>query len=64
MRSRCSTAWWGSVRDLTERVFEFSTLGVQNRVHAELLRLAKQAGSRETGAGSILRRSIPTSRAR
>ena len=32
------------VRDLTERVFDFSTLGVQNRVHAELLRLAKQAG--------------------
>ncbi len=32
------------VRDLTERVFEFSTLGVQNRVHAEVLRLAKQAG--------------------
>jgi len=33
-----------SVRDLTERVFEFSTLGVQNRVHAEVLRLARQAG--------------------
>jgi CRP-like cAMP-binding protein len=33
-----------SVRELTERVFEFSTLGVQNRVHAELLRLARQAG--------------------
>jgi CRP/FNR family transcriptional regulator, cyclic AMP receptor protein len=32
------------VRDLTERVFDFSTLGVQNRVHAELLRLAKHAG--------------------
>jgi CRP-like cAMP-binding protein len=32
------------VRDLTERVFEFSTLGVQNRVHAELLRLAREAG--------------------
>ena len=32
------------VRELTERVFDFSTLGVQNRVHAELLRLAKQAG--------------------
>jgi CRP-like cAMP-binding protein len=32
------------VRDLTERIFDFSTLGVQNRVHAELLRLAKQAG--------------------
>lgn len=33
-----------SIRDLTERVFEFSTLGVQNRLHAELLRLARQAG--------------------
>lgn len=33
-----------SIRELTERVFDFSTLGVQNRVHAELLRLARQAG--------------------
>lgn len=33
-----------SVRELTERVFDFSTLGVQNRLHAELLRLARQAG--------------------
>lgn len=32
------------IRDLTERVFDFSTLGVQNRVHAELLRLAREAG--------------------
>jgi CRP/FNR family transcriptional regulator, cyclic AMP receptor protein len=32
------------VRELTERVFDFSTLGVQNRVHAELLRIAKHAG--------------------
>ena len=28
------------VRALTERVFEFSTLAVKNRIHAELLRLA------------------------
>ena len=28
------------VRRLSERVFEFSTLAVQNRIHAELLRLA------------------------
>jgi CRP-like cAMP-binding protein len=28
------------VRDLSERVFEFSTLTVRNRIHAELLRLA------------------------
>jgi CRP/FNR family cyclic AMP-dependent transcriptional regulator len=30
----------GQVRNLTERVFEFSTLAVRNRVQAELLRLA------------------------
>jgi CRP/FNR family transcriptional regulator, cyclic AMP receptor protein len=30
------------VRRLTERVFDFSTLAVRNRIHAELLRLAKQ----------------------
>jgi CRP/FNR family cyclic AMP-dependent transcriptional regulator len=33
-----------SIRELTERVYDFSTLGVQNRVHAELLRLAREAG--------------------
>lgn len=33
-----------SIRELTERVFDFSTLGVQNRLRAELLRLARQAG--------------------
>jgi CRP-like cAMP-binding protein len=33
-----------SVRELTERVFDLSTLGVQNRVHAEILRLAKLGG--------------------
>lgn len=32
------------VRELSDRVFDFSTLGVQNRVHAELLRLARQEG--------------------
>lgn len=31
------------VRRLTERVVEFSTLGVRNRVHAELLRLAQRS---------------------
>ena len=29
------------VRGLTKRVYEFSTLAVQNRIHAELLRLAR-----------------------
>lgn len=33
-----------SVRDLTERLFDLSTLGLQNRVHAEILRLARAAG--------------------
>lgn len=31
------------VRRLSERVYEFSTLAVQNRIHAELLRLAREA---------------------
>ncbi len=31
----------GQLRALTERVFEFSTLAVNNRIHAELLRLAR-----------------------
>lgn len=34
----------GMVRELSDRVFEVSALGVQNRVHAELLRLARDAG--------------------
>lgn len=32
------------VRSLSKRVIDLSTLGVQNRIHAELLRLARQAG--------------------
>jgi len=32
------------IRLLTERVFEFSTLAVRNRVHAELLRIAGDVG--------------------
>ena len=38
------------VRELTERVYDFSTLGVQNRVHAELLRLAREAGVKDNSA--------------
>jgi CRP/FNR family transcriptional regulator, cyclic AMP receptor protein len=34
------------VRRLSERVLEFSTLVVQNRIHAELLRLAADGGHR------------------
>ena len=32
----------GEVRRLTERVYDFSTLAVCNRIHAELLRMAKK----------------------
>ncbi len=32
----------GQVRRLTERVFDFSTLAVRNRIHAELWRLARE----------------------
>ena len=38
------------MRELTERVYDFSTLGVQNRVHAELLRLAREAGVKDNVA--------------
>lgn len=41
-----------SIRTLVERVVEFSTLGVRNRVHAELLRLAR-AGRIVGGTGRI-----------
>lgn len=34
----------GLVRQLSERVIDLSTMGVQNRVHAELLRLARATG--------------------
>lgn len=33
------------VRQLSERVIDLSTLGVQNRLHAELLRMARAAGA-------------------
>jgi len=34
----------GIIRQLNARIFEFSTLAVNNRIHAELLRLARAAG--------------------
>ncbi|MEJ8855753.1 Crp/Fnr family transcriptional regulator [Variovorax robiniae] len=34
----------GLVRQLSQRVIELSTLGVQNRLHAELLRMARAEG--------------------
>lgn len=36
--------WAGLVRRLSERVIDLSTLGVHSRIHAELLKLARQAG--------------------
>lgn len=41
----------GMVRILTDRVYEFSTLAVSNRIHAELLRLSRGA---EQADGSAL----------
>ncbi len=43
----------GLVRALSERVFEFSTLAVKNRIHAELLRLAREAGASNKGPQRI-----------
>lgn len=45
------------VRRLSERVLEFSTLVVQNRIHAELLRLAADAGHRD---GQVLLSPAPS----
>ena len=45
------------VRRLSERVVEFSTLGVQNRIHAELLRLAAEGG---TSPGQALLSPAPS----
>lgn len=33
------------IREHCERIFEYRTLGVQNRIHAELLRLARKDGA-------------------
>ncbi len=38
------------IRRLTETVIELSTLGVANRIHADLLRLAREAGAEAAGA--------------
>lgn len=38
------------VRQLSERVIDLSTLGVQHRLHVELLRLAQQAGTQDNRA--------------
>lgn len=36
------------VRSLSNRVVEFSTLGVKNRIHAELVRIARQYGEADS----------------
>ncbi|MEQ8660106.1 MAG: Crp/Fnr family transcriptional regulator [Gammaproteobacteria bacterium] len=45
------------VRALSDRVVEFSTLGVSNRIHGELLRLAREHGS---AGNTALIRPAPT----
>ena len=45
------------VRALSDRVVEFSTLGVNNRIHGELLRLAREFGVKDNEA---LIRPAPT----
>lgn len=40
------------VRSLSERIFEFSTLAVKNRIHSELLRLARE-GERDDKTARI-----------
>jgi CRP/FNR family cyclic AMP-dependent transcriptional regulator len=42
----------GQLRDMTARIFEFSTLAVKNRIQAELVRMAKP-GLGENGAAVI-----------
>ena len=51
LRERMLRGLVAFVREMTDRVFELSTLGVRNRVHAELLRLARRAGV----AGNVVR---------
>jgi CRP-like cAMP-binding protein len=46
----------GLVRMLSDRVFEFGTLDVRHRIHAELLRLARDEGLGKDG-GVIIERS-------
>jgi CRP-like cAMP-binding protein len=42
--ARLMTRLAALVRSLSDRVIDLSTLGVQNRIHAEILRLARVAG--------------------
>ena len=45
----------GLIRALSERVFQFSTLDVRHRLHAELLRLAREEGILRDGRVVIAR---------
>lgn len=45
------------VRSLSTRVYEFSTLAVRNRIHAELLRIAREG---ESAAGRVVIAKAPT----
>lgn len=45
VRERVLQRLAGLVRLLSERVIDLSTLGVQNRIHAELLRLGRASGA-------------------
>ena len=44
VKDRLLNEFVGLVRQMSERIFEFSAVAVQNRVQAELLRLAYEAG--------------------
>lgn len=46
----------GLIRSLSSRVYEFSTLAVRNRIHAELLRLARESGE-PSGGGVVIARA-------
>ena len=46
----------GMLRALTSRIVEFSTLAVKNRIHSELLRMARDSG----GGGAYLISPAPT----
>jgi CRP/FNR family transcriptional regulator, cyclic AMP receptor protein len=48
VRERVLQRLAGLVRQLSERVIDLSTLGVQNRIHAELLRLARSSDAGAT----------------
>lgn len=50
----------GLVRRLSDRVVEFSVLAVSNRIHAELLRLAREHGGDQSDAKEAVIAPAPT----